>query len=129
MGAQGVAVLDFGAFPGASDASVFVPETGVSAHPVSLAEAWLIPADSADHSGDEHLIESIKVMAGPCQAGAGFFVYGMNTSQINEPLEAIKGKQTTTTGVLQAAQNNQNQFAGGRGTRLYGQWTVGWVWN
>lgn len=128
MGAQSTAELDFGAFPGASDASVTV--TGqASILASSLVEAWIYPKDTTDHSADEHMLESIKVFAHTISAGNGFTITGINTSQINEPLEAIKGKQTTTTGVLQAAQGNQQQFAGGKGTRIYGKWTVGWVWN
>ncbi len=129
MGAQGATVIDFGAFPGASDAAVLVAETGVSTFPSSLAEAWLIPVDTADHPADEHLVETIEVRAGPCVAGVGFAIYARNTSQLNEPLDPIKGKQTTTKGVLQQPNGTQQQMAGGMGTRIYGQWTVGWVWN
>jgi hypothetical protein len=127
MGAQGTAEVDFGAFPGASDASVAVSAPTVSAHPTSLAEAWLIPNATTDHSGDEHWVESIKVMAGPCAAGVGFTVYAVNTSQINEPLERIgndklKGLAAQTVGGVYPS-------VGGMGTRLYGKWTIGWVWN
>jgi len=77
MGAQGTATLDFGAFPGDSDTSVAV--TGqASILSGSLAEAWIFPAATADHSADEHLVESIEVMAGNVQAGTGFTIYGKN---------------------------------------------------
>lgn len=127
MGAQGTTSIDFGAFPGKSDASVLVPETGVSNHPTSLAEAWLIPVDTADHSADEHWIETIKVMAGPCVAGVGFTVYAVNTSEYNEPLTAPRGDAFKAL----AAQTigGQRESVGGKGTRIYGTWTVGWVWN
>lgn len=102
MGAQGTATLDFGAFPGKSDASVAVTGQG-SILAGSLVEAWLLPAATADHSADEHLVETLKVMAGTISAGVGFTIYGVNTSQANDPQ--------------------------GRGTRLYGTWNIGWVWN
>jgi hypothetical protein len=128
VGAQSTAELDFGAFPGASDASVTV--TGQASILVSsLVEAWIYPKDTTDHTADEHMLESIKVFAHTIVAGTGFTITGINTSEINEPLEQIKGKQNTTTGVLQAAQGDQRQRAGGIGTRIYGKWTVGWVWN
>jgi hypothetical protein len=95
----------------------------------SLVEAWIYPKDTTDHTADEHMLESIKVFAHTIVAGTGFTITGINTSEINEPLEEIKGTQNTTTGVLQAAQGDQRPRAGGRGTRIYGKWTVGWVWN
>lgn len=128
MPGQGTIELDFGAFPGASDASIAVTgQSGILG--TSLVEAWLFPKDTSDHLADEHLLESIKVMAHSVVAGTGFTITGINTSEINEPLEEIKGRQNTTIGGLQAAQGSQRQFAGGRGTRIYGKWTVAWVWN
>jgi hypothetical protein len=77
MGAQGTATLDFGAFPGASDASVAVTgQTAILAG--SLAEAWLLPADTADHLADEHRLESLDIAAGAVVAGTGFTIYGTN---------------------------------------------------
>lgn len=101
MGAQGAVVLDFGAFPGQSDAAVVVAgQTGIVAG--SLVEAWIRPVATADHSADEHLVESLTVIAGNIVAGNGFTIYGFNQSQLSSH---------------------------GQGTRLYGQWTVAWVWN
>lgn len=105
--ATGTATLDFGAFPGASDASVAV--TGQAAIVAgSLVEAWLRPIATTDHTEDEHMVETLKVVAGNIVAATGFTIYGFNTNNINEPLET----------------NNR----GGRGTRLYGKWTVAWAW-
>lgn len=102
MGVQGTAVLDFGAFPGQSDATVAV--TGQASILVtSLAEAWLIPVDSADHKADEHLVETLQVFAYKIVAGTGFTIFGCNTSNRQDPL--------------------------GVGTRIYGKWNVAWVWN
>jgi hypothetical protein len=102
MGAQGTGVLDFGAFPGKSDAAVVITgQSGIVSG--SLVEAWIRPVLSADHSADEHLVVPMKVMAGTIVAGTGFTVYGFNTSQI--------------------------QGENGMGIRLYGQWNISWVWN
>ena len=96
MGNQGTAVLDFGTFPGESDTAVTVTgQVGIVAG--SLVEAWIRLIDSADHSADEHMVETLKISAGNISApGESFTIYGVNE---------------------------------GFGTRLYGQWNVGWCWN
>jgi hypothetical protein len=109
---QGTVTLDFGAFPGASDASVAVTgQSGILAG--SLVEAWLLPAATTDHTADEHLVETIKVVAGNIVAGTGFTIYGVNTSQLNESCDPPWS----------------DGIRGGRGTRIYGKWNVAWVWN
>ena len=129
MGAQGTATIDFGAFPGASDTSVTV--TGqASILAGSLVEAWIFPADTADHSADEHMVEQIRVFAGNVVAGVGFTIYAFNANQINEPLEYIGGTNNRTlAGRLTNSQSFQSPTKGGMGTLIYGQWNIGWVWN
>lgn len=109
MATQGTAVLDFGAFPGASDASVAVASAGIGAG--SLVEAWLTPIATASHSADEHRVETLAVMAGNVQAGVGFTVYGRSTNQVSEPDD----KRSLVSRLQEP--------------RLYGLWSVGWVWN
>jgi len=76
--ATGNATLDFGAFPGSSDTSVAVTgQTGITTS--SFVEAWLVPTATADHSADEHVVETIKVIAGNIVNGTGFTIYGVNT--------------------------------------------------
>lgn len=126
MGAQGTVILDFGAFPGGSDASVTV--TGqASITGTSLVEAWLLPADTLDHTADEHLVETIKVVAGNIVAGTGFTIYGVNTSQLNEPLEKVSPSTfRTAAGTIYG---DSAPTVGGIATRIYGKWNVAWVWN
>ena len=125
MGTQGTATLDFGAFPGGSDASVAV--TGQATIVAgSFVEAWITPALTTDHTADEHLVETLKVMAGNIVAGTGFTIYGVNTSQLNEPLtspgvSSFRTAATTVYGFVGAS-------VGGAGTRLYGKWNISWVW-
>lgn len=125
MGASGQTQVNFGAFPGSSHASVAVAgQAAIVAG--SLVEAWLFPAATADHSSDEHLVETIKVLAGDIVAGVGFTIHALNTSQLNEPLESpgvSNFRPAATTAYGYAAPS-----AGGRGTRIYGLWNVGWVW-
>lgn len=93
--------LSFGAFPGASDASVAVTgQGGIGAG--SLVEAWLLPAATADHTADEHWVEELMVFAGAVVAGVGFTVYGVHRPASNA--------------------------ADGQGTRVFGAWNVAWVW-
>lgn len=62
MGAQGTVSLDFGASPGTDEATVDVTgQTGFVA--TSLAEAWLYPKDTADHTVDEHRVAGVDVKA------------------------------------------------------------------
>lgn len=109
--ATGTATVDFGAFPGASDASLVITGQG-SIVAGSLVEVWLRPAATADHTADEHLLETLKVMAGNIVAGTGFTIYGVNTSQLNEP----------------ADDPSAQSWRGGKGTRIYGTWSVAWAW-
>ena len=70
----GVAIVDFGAFPGASDTSLAV--TGIPAiKSTSGIVVALTAAASADHSADEHWAETLKAVAGNVVAGTGFTIY------------------------------------------------------
>lgn len=75
MGQKGVTTIDFGAHPGASNASAVV--TGQTAIlNTSAVDAWLIARSTADHSIDEHVVDGPLVLAGDAVAGQGFTVYG-----------------------------------------------------
>lgn len=75
MGSQGTATVDFGAFPGSSQATVVV--TGqASIQTSSLVEAWIRPQSAtAQHSVDEHVVEHLKIVAGSIVDGVGFTIY------------------------------------------------------
>lgn len=125
MGAQGTTTIDFGAFPGSSDTSVAVAAPTILAG--SLVEAWIFPAATADHSADEHIVETIKVFAGNVQAGVGFTIYGVNTCELVEQLTSpgvstFRSAATTVYGYVAPT-------LGGKATRLYGVWSVAWVFN
>lgn len=111
--ATGTTTLDFGAFPGKSDASVAI--TGQSAIVAgSLVEAWIRPVATADHSADEHMLETIKVFAADIVAGVGFTIYGFNSDK------NIGGEPGT--------QDPRTRGYGGGDTLIYGQFTVAWAW-
>lgn len=126
MGAQGVATLDFGAFPGKSDATVNVTgQAGIVAG--SLVEAWVRPVATTDHTADEHMLETIKVFAANIVAGTGFTIYGFNSSELNEPVVPLGAGRPATGAPAEPSLDHAGR--GGIGTRIYGQWTVAWVWN
>lgn len=109
MGATGTTTIDFGSFPGKSDASIDITgQAGILSG--SLVEAWMRPLATADHSADEHMVETINIFAGNIVAGTGFTIYAFNTSDLYEPISVYTN-------------------SGGIGTRLYGLFTVAWVWN
>jgi hypothetical protein len=70
---KGIAEVDFGAFPGGTEATVAVALPGVgTSGPVV---AWVQAKDTADHSADEHWAESVRVTAGGVELGVGFTIY------------------------------------------------------
>lgn len=115
MGAQGTATIDFGVFPGKSDASVAVTgQTGIASG--SLVEAWMFPVATGDHTADEHLVETIRVTAGNIVAGTGFTIYAFNTNQLVEDDGAARSVRCSKVSMFKEPM-------------IYGQWTVAWVWN
>lgn len=131
---SGTALVDFGAFPGASDASLAITgKTDILG--TSRVEAWILPADTADHTADEHLVETISVKAHSPVAGVGFTISMQNTNQLTEPLVRMRGRgptyrspNPTLAGQLQTAQGLQTPTSGGRGTLIWGKWNVGWAY-
>lgn len=120
----GSTTIDFGVFPGSTHATVDIAgQTSILG--TSLVEAWLMPKDTADHSADEHVVSGIKIIAGPPSAGVGFTIHGV-CMEPNEPLETpgvstFRPAATTVFG-------NADRSVGGIAARLWGLWTVGWVW-
>jgi hypothetical protein len=120
----GSTTIDFGVFPGKSDASVAV--TGQASIVVgSTVDAWLRPDATADHTADEHLVETMRVIAGTIVAGTGFTIYAANTSLLNEPL--VPGPARAATVQPGGGPDASNRI-GGIGTLIWGLWTVSWRW-
>jgi hypothetical protein len=122
----GKTVLDFGAFPGTSDASIAVTgQSGITA--ASIVMAGLRPEATPDHTADEHLIETLRVFAGNIIAGVGFTIFGVNDSQQHEPLIS-GGSGRAAIATVGAQSDDGSPRIGGKGTRIWGRWTVAWVW-
>jgi hypothetical protein len=126
-GASGQTTVDFGAFPGSSDASVDITgQTGFDAAS-NVAQAWLLGVDTDDHTADEHRVETISVAVGALSTGAGFTIYAQNTSQLNEPLQIAAPATFRQTAA--SIYGTSGPSVGGKGTRIYGKWTVAWRWS
>jgi hypothetical protein len=59
---QNVGVVDFGAFPGSNYATATFP-SGLPADSTALLQAFVIAADTVDHSADEHVVDGPIVSA------------------------------------------------------------------
>ena len=75
MGAQGTAVLDFGATPIDTASVVITGQAGILAG--SACEAWFMKTSTADNGTDEHEeAESLcPLVCGDIVAGTGFTVF------------------------------------------------------
>jgi hypothetical protein len=128
----GTATIDFGAFPGSSHASVVVTgQAGIVAG--SVVQAWIRPVATADHSADEHMLETLKVHASSIVAGTGFTVNAFNAGTINEPdVAAVSRDNVSQIAARPGGRGRQDGLTaavGGKGTRIYGQWTIAWSWS
>ena len=125
-GNTGKTTVDFGAFPGTSDAVVTVTgQTGIVSG--SVVQAWLIAEATADHTADEHRVETISVTCGNIVANTSFDIYAQNTSQLTEKLASHTPSTFRSTAA--AALGDSQPSIGGQGTRLYGSWSVAWRWS
>lgn len=83
MATAGSAVVDFGAFPGATEASVAI--TGQAAIiATSLVEAWVSAnqtSPASDHNSDDIVIDPVTCYAGDIVPGTGFTIYLGTTDQ------------------------------------------------
>jgi hypothetical protein len=77
---NGKTTIDFGAFPGATDASVTITgQAGIVGG--SKVKAYLLATASADHSIEEHWADPPVVMAGNITAATGFVIYAQARNQ------------------------------------------------
>lgn len=125
-GNAGVTTIDFGAFPGGSDAKVTVTgQTGIVAG--SVLQAWIVAQPTADHTADEHRVETISVTCGNIVANTSFDIYAQNTSQLCEPVTEVGVSRFRSAAAT--IYGYAGRSIGGQGTRIYGTWTVHWRWS
>lgn len=105
----GTALIDFGAVPGLSDTRVDV--TGQAAIVAgSYITASIRGVATADHSIDEHMLETIEIRAGTIVPGTGFTIYAHNNN------------------LLFGTDDKPYGTGSGEGTRLNGTYNVSWAW-
>ena len=121
----GTATLNFGSFPGSSHATVDVTgQTTISG--TSSVKCWLDPVATADHTADEHVVESLRVAIGAITPGVGFTIHGRNTNQRREPL--ADQRRGYTVGAAALPSPDIAPYVGGSSPQIYGTWTVRWEW-
>jgi hypothetical protein len=105
----GVGTVNFGAAPGAADASLTITgQTNIVAG--SSVDAWIICTATADHSVDEHWVDPPDIKVGNIVPGVGFTIY----AQCRGPAGGVDG-------------GGQNSQTTGQ-TTCYGSWSVAWQW-
>lgn len=134
-GASGTAVVDFGAFPGTTDATVAV--TGqASILSGSTVRAWIQIADSADHSADEHIVLAtmVDVVTSDIVAGTGFTIRILARDMGGSPLaQPGAGRNHKALLATAASHNNRPELfpsVGGKTINtVWGQVNVAWQWS
>lgn len=116
MGAQGLAEVDFGAFPGAVEKEMDVATAGVVV--TSLVEAWLVPDETTDHTVDEHIamIDSLRVQ--------GRYLSDGNIRLRVQPVYPQHDERKNPIN-----KNGPGAYIGAQRQLAHGKWSVGWVWN
>lgn len=77
---QGSGQIDFGSFPGNTNATLTVADASITSS--SVVTAKILRLATTDHSADEHIADPPAVYAGNVVAGVGFTVYGSFTQQL-----------------------------------------------
>lgn len=135
MGARGTGEIDFGAYPGSTNASVVITgQSGITAP--SAVEVWIRLAatsgGSGGHSVDEHKMFPGVWSAGDIVPGVGFTAYAVVP-------------QFVTLRVLELSRYFMGQAYSGGGSvayklqpdpsvvvvpqLMYGKWSFFWVWD
>lgn len=129
-GGSGNTTINFGAFPGATDAYVDITgQTSILAG--SIVRAWIRVESSADHSADEHWADPPEIVAGSIIAGTGFRIYGRVkqdnnvTPFLGYPFLYARNSLTLNLRYPQLKIPNLPQAAG---LNCYGVWNVSWEW-
>lgn len=126
---SGTSIIDFGS--GAPMATVTVTgETAILSG--SLVYCWIKPEATVDHTADEHIIESIKVVASDIVAGDGFTIYGLCPDPAISPERPMQSNLGRYSGTGAATGDGRGDVAApnplNRVALLSGKWTVGWFY-
>lgn len=83
MSASGLAVIDFGTFPGSNEASLVITgEAGIVAG--SIVDAWIVIKATADHTENDHAYAAALagVAAGTIVGAAGFTIHARSEQKL-----------------------------------------------
>lgn len=113
---SGVATLNFGAFPGAPQATVTITAVDAS-DPNAEIDAWIIPIATADHSADEHVYDPPRV--GAAIVGSTIVITGLPSGRdLYVPAGTPFGNPA-----------NSQQPVGNTQCMPYGAWSVAWAFS
>ncbi len=128
-GTSGTTTVDFGAFPGKTDAEVVITgQTGIVAGSIVVASVRAVA--SADHTVGEHVIEQLKVVPYGIVAGTGFSIRVFCQDWVVSPLESGGAGQRDVALLAGRTTGFSAKERGGAGNgRLYGVWNLQWSWS
>ena len=113
---SGVAILNFGAFPGSPQASVTVSATDPSDTAAEI-DAWVIPVATVDHSADEHTYDPPRVSG--AVVGSTIVITGFPS-----------GRDEFVPAGTPFGQSSTSQMPIGEIQCMpYGQWSVAWAFS
>ena len=114
MAASGATDVNVGAFPGVDSYTATIAAAGCTA--ASQVEAWILPAVTADHSVDEHLVDPPRVVAH--SPASGSFSVTLIPREDAAVFATISLKQTANS--KKPGKRNSAAF-------IFGSWHIGWV--
>ena len=130
-GTTGTTTVDFGAFPGKTDAEVVITgQAGIVAGSIVVASIRAVA--SADHTVGEHVIEQLKVVPYGIVAATGFTLRVFCTDPVVASLESGGaggrggGGNTLASRTIGNAAKERGGFGNGR---VYGVWNLNWSWS
>lgn len=113
---SGVTTLQFGAFPGAPQASVTVSAID-AADPNAEIDAWIIPIATTDHSADEHVYDPPRL--GCAIVGTSIVITGFPSGRdLYVPASTPFGNTA-----------NSQMPVGNTQCMPYGAWSVAWAFS
>jgi hypothetical protein len=119
----GTATLNFGAWPGSTDASVAVTgQTGIGAG--SRIWVGVAPVATSEHSIDEHMVDGPMLFVGIPSAGVGFTIYGM----VHDMLGAGNNINVSYPPFVPLALDYNADAVARPTRRCYGNYSVWWMW-
>lgn len=81
---SGSALIDFGSFPGSAFAQTLVVAVD-AADPLAVVDVWILPAATADHSIDEHVVDP-PMVSGYADGAGNVVITGIPRFGLTSPI-------------------------------------------